>query len=71
MVVSSVPLLRVVLRSSENFDERLIAFACVEGIHFSGPFCAIFWLKASWTVVLYKSTVVEVQLLLLLPMLII
>jgi ribonucleotide reductase beta subunit family protein with ferritin-like domain len=24
---------------------RLIAFACVEGIHFSGSFCAIFWLK--------------------------
>ncbi|KAL6341593.1 hypothetical protein AAG906_032713 [Vitis piasezkii] len=25
--------------------ERLIAFACVEGIFFSGSFCAIFWLK--------------------------
>jgi ribonucleotide reductase beta subunit family protein with ferritin-like domain len=24
---------------------RLVAFACVEGIHFSGSFCAIFWLK--------------------------
>jgi ribonucleoside-diphosphate reductase beta chain len=24
---------------------RLIAFACVEGIHFSGSFCAIYWLK--------------------------
>ena len=22
-----------------------VAFACVEGIHFSGSFCAIFWLK--------------------------
>ena len=22
-----------------------MAFACVEGIHFSGSFCAIFWLK--------------------------
>jgi len=28
-----------------SFAERLIAFACVEGIMFSGPFCAIFWLK--------------------------
>tara|TARA_Y200000002_G_scaffold102971_1_gene83676 strand:+ start:6424 stop:7587 length:1164 start_codon:yes stop_codon:yes gene_type:complete len=28
-----------------TFGERLIAFACVEGIFFSGSFCAIFWLK--------------------------
>ena len=27
------------------FAERLIAFACVEGIFFSGSFCSIFWLK--------------------------
>ena len=27
------------------FVERLVAFACVEGIFFSGSFCAIFWLK--------------------------
>jgi ribonucleotide reductase beta subunit family protein with ferritin-like domain len=27
------------------FEDRLIAFACVEGIFFSGSFCAIFWLK--------------------------
>ena len=27
------------------FRERLLAFACVEGIFFSGSFCAIFWLK--------------------------
>lgn len=27
------------------FMDRLIAFACVEGIFFSGSFCAIFWLK--------------------------
>jgi len=27
------------------FAERLVAFACVEGILFSGSFCAIFWLK--------------------------
>lgn len=30
---------------SESFAERIIAFACVEGIFFSGSFCAIFWLK--------------------------
>lgn len=31
--------------SDRPFAERLVAFACVEGIHFSGSFCAIFWLK--------------------------
>ena len=28
-----------------DFEERLIAFAAVEGIFFSGSFCSIFWLK--------------------------
>lgn len=28
-----------------SFAERLFAFACVEGIFFSGSFCAIYWLK--------------------------
>ena len=31
--------------SERSFAERLIAFACVEGIFFSGSFCSIFWLK--------------------------
>lgn len=31
--------------NSENFVERLVAFAAVEGIFFSGSFCSIFWLK--------------------------
>lgn len=31
--------------SSKSFAERLVAFAIVEGIFFSGSFCAIFWLK--------------------------
>lgn len=31
--------------SSPYFQERLIAFAAVEGIFFSGSFCSIFWLK--------------------------
>jgi ribonucleoside-diphosphate reductase beta chain len=30
---------------SKNFAERLVAFAAVEGIFFSGSFCSIFWLK--------------------------
>ncbi|KAM7509775.1 hypothetical protein LguiB_008650 [Lonicera macranthoides] len=30
---------------AESFTERLIAFACVEGIFFSRSFCTIFWLK--------------------------
>jgi ribonucleoside-diphosphate reductase beta chain len=30
---------------SASFAERLIAFACVEGIFFSGSFCSVFWLK--------------------------
>jgi ribonucleoside-diphosphate reductase beta chain len=29
----------------ENFATRLVAFAIVEGIFFSGSFCAIYWLK--------------------------
>ena len=37
--------LRWIGGQSGCFAERLIAFACVEGIHFSGSFCAIFWLK--------------------------
>ena len=28
-----------------SFAARLVAFACVEGIFFSGSFCAIYWLK--------------------------
>lgn len=33
------------IQSGESFGERLVAFAAVEGIFFSGSFCAIFWLK--------------------------
>jgi ribonucleotide reductase beta subunit family protein with ferritin-like domain len=33
------------ISSNNSFAERLVAFACVEGIFFSGSFCAIFWLK--------------------------
>ena len=31
--------------SDTSFAHRLVAFAAVEGIFFSGSFCAIFWLK--------------------------
>jgi ribonucleoside-diphosphate reductase beta chain len=31
--------------NSDSFAERLIAFAAIEGIFFSGSFCSIFWLK--------------------------
>ena len=33
------------IESSNSFAHRLIAFAIVEGIFFSGSFCSIFWLK--------------------------
>ena len=35
----------MVTAQSPSFAERLIAFAVVEGIFFSGSFCSIFWLK--------------------------
>jgi len=31
--------------NNSDFATRLVAFACVEGIFFSGAFCAIYWLK--------------------------
>jgi ribonucleotide reductase beta subunit family protein with ferritin-like domain len=31
--------------TTATFANRLVAFMCVEGIFFSGSFCAIFWLK--------------------------
>lgn len=33
------------IQSNESFAERLVAFICVEGIHFSGAFCAIYWFR--------------------------
>jgi ribonucleoside-diphosphate reductase beta chain len=33
------------ITSEESFAKRLVAFAVVEGVFFSGSFCAIFWLK--------------------------
>lgn len=33
------------INNTNSFAERVIAFAAVEGIFFSGSFCAVFWLK--------------------------
>jgi ribonucleotide reductase beta subunit family protein with ferritin-like domain len=33
------------IESDKSFATRLVAFAAVEGIFFSGAFCAIYWLK--------------------------
>ena len=33
------------MESDRPFEERIVAFSVVEGIFFSGSFCAIFWLK--------------------------
>ena len=37
--------IRWINNDHSNFATRLVAFACVEGILFSGSFCAIYWLK--------------------------
>ncbi len=37
--------LRWISKKNSTFAERLVAFAAVEGIFFSGSFCSIFWLK--------------------------
>ena len=37
--------LRWISNKDASFGERLLAFACVEGIFFSGSFAAIFWLR--------------------------
>jgi len=37
--------LKWISNKDASFGSRVIAFACVEGIFFSGAFCSIFWLK--------------------------
>ena len=37
--------LRWINDETASFATRLVAFACVEGIFFSGSFCAIYWIK--------------------------
>ena len=34
------------INDDKSFAERLVAFSVVEGVFFSGSFCAIFWLKS-------------------------
>ena len=34
------------IKDRPSFAQRLLAFICVEGIFFSGSFCAIYWLKS-------------------------
>lgn len=38
--------LNFLTRERPSFAQRLLAFICVEGIFFSGSFCAIYWLKS-------------------------
>lgn len=38
--------LNFLTRERPSFAQRLLAFVCVEGIFFSGSFCAIYWLKS-------------------------
>lgn len=38
--------LNFLTKEKPNFAQRLLAFVCVEGIFFSGSFCAIYWLKS-------------------------
>ena len=33
------------IESADSYATRLVGFACVEGIFFSGSFCAIYWMK--------------------------
>ena len=33
------------MNPENSFAKRIVAFACVEGIFFSGAFCSIYWLK--------------------------
>lgn len=37
--------LRWISSPDRTFGERLVAFACVEGIYFSSSFCSIYWIK--------------------------
>jgi ribonucleoside-diphosphate reductase beta chain len=37
--------IRFITSEKDDFATRLVAFAAIEGIFFSGSFCAIFWLK--------------------------
>lgn len=42
----NIKALEFLTREKPTFAQRLLAFVCVEGIFFSGAFCAIYWLKS-------------------------
>jgi ribonucleoside-diphosphate reductase beta chain len=42
---SQIEALHFLTKERPSFAQRLLAFVCVEGIFFSGSFCAIYWLK--------------------------
>ena len=44
-VVDKAQWVRQWMNNVSIFAERIVAFACVEGLLLSGSFCAIFWLK--------------------------
>ena len=44
-VAAKVNFAREYMDTAKSHSARLVAFACVEGILFSGSFCAIYWLK--------------------------
>lgn len=43
---SNIEALGYLTKERPSFAQRLLAFICVEGIFFSGSFCAIYWLKS-------------------------
>jgi ribonucleoside-diphosphate reductase beta chain len=45
MIAKKAAWMKKWIKSQESFVKRLLAFAVVEGIFFSGAFCAIYWLK--------------------------
>jgi len=42
----TIEALQFITNERPSFAQRLLAFICVEGIFFSGSFCAIYWLKS-------------------------
>jgi ribonucleotide reductase beta subunit family protein with ferritin-like domain len=45
MIAKKAAWMKKWINSQESFSKRLLAFAIVEGIFFSGSFCTIYWLK--------------------------
>jgi len=45
MIAKKAAWMKKWISSQDSFSKRLLAFAIVEGVLFSGSFCAIYWLK--------------------------